>query len=223
MPAVWRGPSECDGHTVAIAAVGIDIHPNVMVRGVKYMLQAIVLGVFLSVAPLSGAMGQESCAAIVDNAERLACYNQPNRGADVQPLPSDAIVLESARLIPAVPSGREPANLAIACVEGEPEVRFAFAGHAVSITGDVAPLTMQVDQNATTVRTMAASADNRTMRFGSVRDTETFLDSLAGGTNLRVRMTPPRQRSLTVDFRIGGVLPAISELRESCQPAADGG
>lgn len=220
MPAVWRGPSESDGYTVAIAAVGIDIHPNVMVRGVKYMLLAIVLGVLLSVAPLSGAVGQESCAAIADNAERLACYNRPNRDADVQPLPNDAIVLESARLIPAVPAGRQPATLAIACVEGEPEVRFAFAGHTVSITGDIAPLTMQVDQNATTVRTMAASADNRTLRFANDRDTETFLDSLAGGTSLRVRMTPPRQRSLTVDFRIGEVLPAIAELREKCGPDA---
>lgn len=191
-----------------------------MVRGVKFMLQAAVLGVLLSVVPFSDAIGQESCAAIADDAERLACYNRRSRGADVQPLPSDAIVLESARLIPAVPSGREPATLAIACLEGEAEVRFAFAGHSVSITGDIAPLTMQVDQNATTVRTMEASADNRTLRFASARDTETFLDSLAGGTNLRVRMTPPRQRSLTVDFRLAAALPAIAELRGTCRPDA---
>jgi hypothetical protein len=109
--------------------------------------------------------------------------------------------------------------LTIACEEGAPRVHFAFAGQLVSVTGDIAPLTMQVDQFATTARTMAASEANRSLTFSSARDTNTFLDSLAGGTTLRVRVTPVRQRSLTVDFRIGEALPAIAELRESCQPA----
>src|SRR5690606_7571996 len=168
----------------------IDIHPKVIVRGGLLMLQAVMLAVLLSAAPLSAAMGQDSaaaCAAISGDADRLACYDRLFRAAGGEAPAGATVMLESERLIPAAPSGREPATLTIACEAGEPEVRFAFAGQLVSVTGDIAPLTMQVDQNATTVRTMSASADNRSLSFSSNRDTETFLNSLAGGTNLRVR------------------------------------
>jgi hypothetical protein len=133
---------------------------------------------------------------------------------------SEPITLESERLIPALPSGREPATLTIACDAGAMRVDFAFAGQMVSATGDIAPLTSQVDLHGTSVRTLAAAPDNRSLTFSNARDTEAFLDSLIGGTNLRVRVTPVRQRSLTVDFRIDAALPQIAELRESCQPDA---
>jgi type VI secretion system protein VasI len=185
------------------------------------MLKAVLLGFLVSAAPLASAIGQDTgaaCAGIGDDGERLACYDRVFRTAGGEAPASEAILLESERLIPAAPSGREPATLTIACEAGGPEVSFAFAGQLVSVTGDIAPLTMQVDQNATVVRTMSASADNRSLSFSSDRDTETFLDSLAGGSNLRVRVTPVRQRSLTVDYDIGDVLPAIAALRENCSP-----
>lgn len=190
------------------------------------MLKAVLLGALLLSTAAVPALAQQSgteCAAIAADADRLACYDSLFRGTGGDAPAAEAVTLESERLIPAAPSGREPATLTIACEEGAPRVRFAFAGQPVSITGDIAPLTMQVDQNATIVRTMAASADNQSLSFASARDTATFLDSLVGGTSLRVRVTPVRQRSLTVDFRIAAALPAIVELRENCQPteAAD--
>jgi hypothetical protein len=190
-----------------------------IVLGVKLMLKAVLVGTLLSTAAVPSLAQQTGaeCAEIAGDAARLACYDRLFRGTGPNAPAIEPVTLESARLIPAAPSGREPATLTIACEEGAPRVRFAFAGQLVSVTGDIAPLTMQVDQNATAVRTMTASADNRSLSFSSERDTRMFLDSLAGGTNLRVRVTPVRQRSLTVDFRIEELLPAIAELRKSCE------
>jgi hypothetical protein len=183
------------------------------------MLKAVALGALLLATAAAPSIAQErgaECAAIGADVERLACYDRLFRGEGGSVPEAEPVVLQSERLIPAAPSGREPATLTIACEEGRPVARFEFAGQPVSVTGDIAPMTLQVDQNATVVRTMAASDDNRSLAFSSARDTETFLDSLVGGTNLRVRMTPVRQRSLTVDFRIAQVVPAIADLRESC-------
>lgn len=179
------------------------------------------MGVLLAQLLAAPVWAQESgaaCAAIEDDGERLACYDRVFRdGGSAEA--GEAIVLQSQRLIPAAPSGREPATLTISCAEGEMETRFAFAGQQVSVTGDIAPLTYQIDQGATTVRTLSASEDNRSLTFFSMRDTENFLDSLAGGTNLRVRVTPARQRSLTVDFRIEDVVAEIETLRRACGSA----
>lgn len=185
------------------------------------MLKAVLLGAILSTAAVPSFAQQTGaeCAGIAGDGQRLACYDRLFRGAAEDAPAIEPVTLESERLIPAAPSGREPATLTIFCEDGAPNVRFAFAGQSVSLTGDIAPMTMQVDQHATAVRTMAASADNRSLSFASDRETTTFLDSLAGGTSLRVRVTPVRQRSLTVDFRIGDAIPAIMELRENCQAA----
>ena len=183
------------------------------------MLKAVAFGALLLVAAAAPSTAQDSgagCAAIAADDQRLACYDSVFRAAGGSAPEIEPVVLESERLIPAAPSGRGLATLTIACAADGPVARFAFAGQPVSVTGDIAPMTMQVDQAATVVRTMAASEDNRSLIFSNARDTETFFDSLVGGTNLRVRVTPVRQRSLTVDFRLAPVLPEIISLRERC-------
>ena len=109
------------------------------------------------------------------------------------------------------------ACFAVACVAGQPQVSFGFAGQLVSAPGDIAPVTLQVDQGQTPVRTMQSSEGNTRLAFGSPREVTSFLDSLSGGTTLKVRMTPVGQRSLTVNFRLTGALDEIIALRESCR------
>jgi type VI secretion system protein VasI len=209
---------------VAVPAWADDIQSSVMVCGEKFMLKAVALGLALLLAATAPAVAQQrgsACAAIDSDEERLACYDGIFRSAGAEG-PAEAVTLQSQRLIPAQPSGRQPATLTIACEAGAVAVNFAFAGQLVSVTGDIAPLTLQVDQNATAARTLTAAPDNQSLSFSSARDTEAFLDSLAGGTSLRVRVTPVRQRSLTVDFRIDAAIEPIAALRESCQPASAG-
>ena len=106
--------------------------------------------------------------------------------------------------------------MVVACDAGTLSVQFRFAGQLVSVSGDIAPITFQVDQNATSVRTLRASPDNTAAGFWTTPESGVFLNSLVGGTTLKVRMTPVRQRSLTVDFRLDRNEAAIDAVRERC-------
>jgi hypothetical protein len=66
------------------------------------------------------------------------------------------------------------------------------------------------------VRTLSADSSNTSLGFAPGQESEAFLDSLAGGTTLRVRMTPVRQRPLTVNFRLPDHNAAIATLRAGC-------
>ena len=149
-----------------------------MMRGWESRLRNALAGLMIVVclpAALAVAQGGvEACVALDEDIERLACYDALFRNTGA--LPEGAIVLESERLIPASPTGREPATMTLSC-EGEAvRVSFGFAGQLVSNTGDIAPLTYQVDAGGTTVRTLRASADNRQLSFSNGTDTANFLD-----------------------------------------------
>jgi hypothetical protein len=178
------------------------------------LLLLIALGLVAAPGAIMAQSTPQACAAIAADPERLACYDAIFRDAAV--LPADAVVIESARPIPARPTGREPATMTIACEPSGVVVSFAFAGQLVSNTSDIAPVTLQVDQGGTSVRTLAADDSNTSLRFAPGRESEAFLDSLAGGTNLRVRMTPVRQRSVTVVFRLPEYFDDIAALRAGC-------
>jgi hypothetical protein len=202
---------------VAPEAPAHDIQP--MARGSSFSFRNLLAGLAIVVACLGApAFAQstpEQCAVLADDGERLACYDALF-GAAVEAA-GEPIVVQSERMIPALPSGRGLATLTIACVSGAIDVSFSFAGQLVSNTSDIAPLTLQIDQNATSVRTLAANDANTALSFATPRETNAFLDSLAGGTNLKVRVTPVRQRSLTVDFRLPAVRDEIAALRAACR------
>ena len=179
----------------------------------RLFLPLLFIAGFAPVVPAVAQSSPELCAAMAEDIERLACYDAIFR-ADTAP--AEAVVIKSERQIPARPTGRGSATMTVACDAAEVVVSFAFAGHFVSNTGDIAPVTLQVDQNATSVRTLAADANNTALSFAPGAESETFLAGLEGGTNLRVRMTPVRQRSLTVDFRLPAHAEAIGALRAGC-------
>ena len=179
---------------------------------------AIAAAALLLGSPAMPALAQQdgaSCAVIADDPERLACYDAifrtPNDG-----LVASEVLIQSEQLIPARPVGRQPAEMVIACFDGGLEVRFSFANQLLSNTSDNAPLTFQVDSGGNTVRNLPVGEDNTTAGFATVRDETLFLDTLEGARILKVRVTPVRQRSLTVDFRVADHLEAIGALRGVC-------
>lgn len=186
-------------------------------RPLLFVLCATALAFVPVSAPQAQPGTPAQCAAIEADAERLACYDAIFRGGGDNG-EAEAIVIESERMIPALPTGRAPATMTLSCAEAGPLVAFAFAGQLVSATGDIAPVTFQIDQSGTIVRTLRADETNKSLSFAAGRESDTFLEGLAGGTNLKVRMTPVRQRSVTVDFRLDDHADAIAALRASCQP-----
>lgn len=183
--------------------------------GVLKFLAVFVIAL-AAAAPAVAQATPEQCASIPGDAERLACYDALFR-PDVEPNQGGSIVIQSERMIPALPTGRDYATMTVACLDDGIDVSFGFAGQLVSNTGDIAPVTFQLDQGGTTVRTLSADEENKLLRFPTSRDAAAFIDGLAGGRNLKVRMTPVRQRSLTVDFRLPDVADDIAALRASCQ------
>lgn len=179
------------------------------------------LALFATAASIGAAEAQETpqqCAAIADDAARLACYDalfrEPAPEGDLQP-----VVVQSSQLMPARPSGRQPATMTVSCADDGIAVAFEFAGQLVSNTGDIAAMTYQVDSGGTLVRTMRADPGNTRLSFASAQETATFLDHLVGGTRVKVRMTPVRQRSVTVDFRTDEVAEEIAALQARCEPS----
>lgn len=157
----------------------------------------------------------ERCAVLADDVERLACYDEIFRAKD-DPVDAPQVRILSEQQIPARPVGRAPAEMVIDCRDTMLEVHFSFANQLLSNTGDDAPVTFQVDQGGNTVRNLPVNASNTAVGFDAPKDAAAFLDTLEGARNLKVRMTPVRQRSQTVDFRIAQYADDIGALRGLC-------
>jgi hypothetical protein len=153
------------------------------------------------------------CTAIADDLDRLACYDAIFLGSMAGA--GDAVVLESEQLIPARPSGRAPATISVSCEAGTLTIAFAFAGNTMSALGRDAGITLQYDLQAARSRTLPVNADNTAIVL-SGGDAATFLDGLAGATNLTVRVTPVSSRSLSVRFRVDAFAPEVAPVRAAC-------
>jgi type VI secretion system protein VasI len=187
-----------------------------LVRVIVFVLSLLVIS-----APAGAQDSGESCAAIAADAERLACYDALFRAPDDGGTPVDVpgatdVRILSEQQIPARPTGRAPAEMVIACVNGGISVRFSFANQLLSSTADNVGLTLQADLGGNIVRNLPVDADNTTAAFASARDATVFLGTLEGARSLRVRVTPVRQRSLTVDFRLSDLAGEIEAVRASC-------
>jgi type VI secretion system protein VasI len=161
------------------------------------------------------ARDPRACAAVADNAQRLACYDAIFRVAS-PPTALAPIVIASTQPIPARPTGRAPAAMTISCADEVLGVSFSFAGQLLSETGDEAAISFQVQQTGSFVRSLPVSDDNTTIGFASASDADAFLETLEGGDSLVVRITPVRQRSVQVEFPLDPYEAAIASMRAAC-------
>jgi hypothetical protein len=163
--------------------------------------------------PVAFAQSEASqCTTIGADAERLACYDaifMATAGA------ADAVVLQSEQLIPARPNGRSPATMSVSCEASVLTIAFGFAGNTMSALGNDAGITLQYDLQAARSRTLPVDGTNTAIVL-SGRDAATFLDGLAGATNLTVRVTPTTSRSLSVRFRVDAFAAEVAPVRAAC-------
>ena len=180
------------------------------------LLPALALVPLLTLHPLPAMAqtGGAACATIEADGDRLACYD------DIFRLVPDAdgalsVTLQSEQLIPARPSGREPATMTVSCAAGNLAVTFAFAGNTLSALGNDAGLTLQYDLQAARSRTLPVDSSNTSIIIAGL-DARNFLDGLAGATNLTTRVTPVNSRSLSVRFRVDSFIAQTEPVIAAC-------
>lgn len=182
----------------------------------KLLPALALLPLFAAPAPIALAQsGIAQCVLVESDVERLACYD----GLFRDPATAQqglSVTLMSEQLIPARPSGRAPASMVVNCQDDLLTVAFSFAGNTMSALGRDAGITMQYDLQASRSRTLPVNADNTAIVLDNTRDAASFLDGLAGATNLTVRVTPVNSRSLKVRFRVDGFLSEVSQVRAAC-------
>ncbi len=176
------------------------------------LLSALLLAPSVAMAQQSA----EACAAVPADAERLACYDAIFRAGAPATEADGALSILSQQLIPARPTGREPAVLTLACGPNGLSLTLAFANQFLSETSAEAPVTFQRDLGAQQTRNLPTTPDRLRIGFATAAEVAAFLDTLDGVRTLRVRVTPPRQRSLVVDFRLVDEAAQIAALRQGC-------
>lgn len=172
----------------------------------------------LLVLPAPAALAQTGvaqCVSLAADGERLACYDNlfRNNGPTAAAL---SVVIQSEQLIPARPSGRQPATMTIACEANALTIAFAFAGNTMSALGRDAGLTLQSDLQPARSRTLPVNETNTAIVVDNTREAAALLDSLAGTTNLTARVTPVASRSLSVRFRVDTIMAQVEPVRAAC-------
>jgi len=184
---------------------------------VKRLIAALLVPALLAVSmpTFAQAPGGAQCAAISEDVERLACYDNIFR-PDTAPGALASVKLDSEQLIPARPSGRAPATMTVSCQADVLQVAFGFAGNIMSALGRDAGITLQYDLQRARSSTLPVNAENTAIVIDNTRDSLAFLDALAGASNLTVRVTPVTSRSLSVRFRIGTFEADVAPLVAAC-------
>ena len=155
------------------------------------------------------------CTSIAVDADRLACFDAAFAAAPA-PATADSVVFESEQMIPARPSGRQPATVTVACTEGVLSVAFGFAGNTMSALGNDAGITWQFDLQAARSRTLPVNAENTAILLNNTADALAFIQGVAGNANLTVRVTPVSSRSLTVRYRLDTFADQVAPVRAAC-------
>ena len=176
----------------------------------------LALPVLMGLALPASAQSGGQCAAIGDDAQRLACYDDIFRPAGQVPQMA-SVTLESEQLIPARPSGRAPATITVSCEANGLQVAFEFAGNTMSALGRDTGITLQYDLARARSSTLPVNDANTAILIDNSRDAQTFLDGLAGATNLTVRVTPASTRSLSVRFRVDAFAQEVAPVAAACE------
>jgi hypothetical protein len=184
---------------------------------VRRLALIALFATLLAPAPIASAQSPgTACAVIAADAERLSCYDAIfGAPAAAEPDAITAVELASEQLIPARPSGRAPATLTVSCEADVLTVAFGFAGNTLSALGNDAGLTLQYDLQAARSRTLPVNPQNTAVLLQG-EDAASFLNGLAGATNLTVRVTPVASRSLSVRFRVDAFAAQVAPIRAAC-------
>ncbi|MCY1560220.1 hypothetical protein D9M68_973340 [compost metagenome] len=95
-------------------------------------------------------------------------------------------------------------------------IAFAFADNTMSALGRDAGITWQFDLQAARSRTLPVNAENTAILLNNTADSLAFIQSVAGASNLTVRVTPVSSRSLNVRYRLDTFADQVTPVRAAC-------
>lgn len=196
-------------------------------------MRCVFLAAFLSVAaPAFSA----DCTQIVDDAERLNCYDQESGISQVETTNSDSswvvrtdssdfedttdvfMSTESLEPISCQQFGTaQTATLMIRCMENTTAIFMSTSCHVASGFQGYGDVDVRVDDKPSTVASMGASTDSRALGLWRGGSSIPFIkNQLLGGSRLLLRFTPFGQSPTTVEFDISGIDEALVPLRTEC-------
>ncbi len=167
------------------------------------------------------------CRAITREAERLRCFDSlasptpapapapaaPSAGRNAWAFSEekDEMTDESTPIITTMAQSGG-ATMALACVtfRGKPSLGILIDWRAFLGT-DTTEVTHRLDDKPAATSDWGISSDGRSTSYRG--DEKAFVQSLAGGQRLMVRVTPYRETSMTVTFPVTGLADVLPKLK----------
>lgn len=202
--------------------------------GIAGCLGVLAAGPAAAQANVSGRTPQ-ACAAITDDADRLACFDalfprQMPAGAEpgawalrietsmLANRPNVYLDVKSRETVPADYGTPERARLRVQCVENTTSVLFRLAGNYMSDYGEAGLIRYRIDdQPAQSVRGNA-TRDNLAIGLTTGSAAIPFVRRLFSASSLLVEVQPVNKSNapVTLTFPVAGLEQAIAPLRKAC-------
>ena len=197
-------------------------------------LVSAILIIFLTHS--TQVIAQEECKTIIDNDERLACYDiavgaietetkQPLKKGnwilktDVSPLTDDKNVflsLTSENVIPSRFGGSGKGRMWVRCMENTTSIFVNFNEAFMSDHAGGGRVEYRLDKSPLSRAVFRESNDNKGLGLWSGNEAIPLIKRMLGHEKMVIRATPFSESSITLTFDISGFENAVSELRETC-------
>lgn len=178
------------------------------------------------------AWASEECAAITDDASRLACYDGEYRPASVQeesgswsvrtrvsPIDDSVSVFVTTESLEPIPSrfrGEDHAQLMLRCQENTTSLIVHFAGNHMSAHQQYGEVTLRIDSDEARKVRMESSTDNRALGLWQGSRSIPEIRRMFDAEVLTLRATPFSASPVTAQFPIAGAEQAVEKLRKHC-------
>jgi len=198
-----------------------------------------IAAILPSLLALSGEVDRDlaACAAKINAAERLSCYDdlaktrnvaspeiETAKNGDWNVQTETSKVDDSKNVYLRVDSidtfrdrygNSKSATFFITCQEHSTQTFFVLGGMFLADTGGFGDVTVRIDRNKAQTMSLTESTDNQALGIWRGAGVP-FIKSLIGKTRLLLVATPYNESSITVEFNITGLGEALQPLREAC-------
>lgn len=180
------------------------------------------------------ASAPEDCAKIVENVQRLACYDDIFGSTATLSVPSVSkwkkeirenpmtderdvfLTLRSEETLPGRFGGMGHGRLFLRCMENTTAIQFAVGDHFLADIQGYGRVEYRLDDQPMSTRKFTESTDNSTLGLWSGGKAIPFIKNMLGHDRMIVRITPYNESPKMMTFIISGLDKEITDLRNTC-------